>query len=161
MASTSTVLNVSEDTLDDLNGRFLTFYIDKTFYGIELAHVIEIISVQPVTRIPNLPHYIKGIINLRGKVVPVIDVRLKFNQPERPYDDKTCIIVVTIDEMHVGLIVDSVAEVVTIDRNNCSPPPDLGNGAGDKYLRSIAKVGSKVVLNIDIERFFASELRTY
>lgn len=161
MASTSTVLNTAEDALDDLNGRFLTFFIDETFYGIELLHVIEIISVQPTTRIPNLPHYIKGIINLRGKVVPVIDVRLKFNQPEREYDDKTCIIVVAINEMLVGLIVDSVAEVVTIDRDDRNPPPDLGNGTGDKYLRSIAKVGNKVILNIDCEKFFASDLRPY
>lgn len=153
-------ITVSEDVLDDLSGRFLTFYIDNTFYGIELLHIIEIISVQPITSVPGLPNYFKGIINLRGKVVPVIDVRLKFNQPERAYDDKTCIIVITIHDMQVGLIVDSVAEVVTVGNDERNGPPDLGKN-GERYLSSIAKVGDKVILNIDCEKFFQSDLRLY
>ena len=76
---------VAEEALDELRGRFLTFYIDDTFYSIELCHIIEIISIQPTTYVPGLPDYFKGIINLRGKVVPVIDVRLKFGQPAREY----------------------------------------------------------------------------
>lgn len=81
-------ITVSKDALDDLSGRYLTFYIDDTFYGIELLHILEIISIQSITSVPSLPHYYKGLINLRGKVVPVIDVRLKFNQEERAYDEK-------------------------------------------------------------------------
>lgn len=157
MATNQTV-DFSEEILDDLQGRYLTFYIGDTFYGIELLHVIEIISIQPITRIPHLPHYIKGIINLRGKVVPIIDVRLKFNQEERAYDDKTCIIVVNIHEMNVGLIVDSVSEVVSIDREASSPPPELGSASTDRYLSSIAQVGDKIILNIDIEQFFANDI---
>ena len=113
-------------SLDDLSGRYLSFYVDDTFYGIELLHVTEIISVQPITFVPSLPMYIKGIINLRGKVVPVIDVRLKFGQEERPYDDKTCIIVVLVENMQVGLIVDSVAEVVSIHDGESNNLPELG-----------------------------------
>ena len=149
---------VDEEVLDDLKGRYLTFYIGDTFFGIELLHVIEIISVQPITRVPNLPAYIKGIINLRGKVVPVIDVRLKFNQEEIEYDDKTCIIIVTIDDMHVGLIVDSVAEVVSISKTENAPPPKLGSTSTDNYLSSIAKVGNHVIMNIDCQKFFQSDL---
>ncbi len=151
---------VSEDALDDLSGRYLTFYIDDTFYGIELLHILEIISIQSITSVPGLPHYYKGLVNLRGKVVPVIDVRLKFNQEERSYDEKTCIIVVTIQDMQVGLIVDSVAEVVTIGENQKNEPPKLaGNGA--RYLSSIARVEDKVILNIDCDKFFQSDLRLY
>ena len=156
--TTETLTAAPDEVRDDLHGRYLTFYIGDTLYGIELMHVIEIISVQPTTRVPGLPPYIKGLINLRGKVVPVIDIRLKFHQEERPYDDKTCIIVVTIDDMNVGLIADAVAEVADIDQSLTSPPPELGTADGERYLRSVAKVGDRVILNIDIQRFFRSDL---
>lgn len=153
-------ITVSKDALDDLSGRYLTFYIDDTFYGIELLHILEIISIQSITSVPSLPHYYKGLINLRGKVVPVIDVRLKFNQEERAYDEKNCIIVVTIQDMQVGLIVDSVAEVVTIEEDQKNDPPELG-GNSARYLSSIARVGDKVILNIDCDKFFQNDLRLY
>ena len=153
-------ITVSKDALDDLSGRYLTFYIDDTFYGIELLHILEIISIQSITSGPSLPHYYKGLINLRGKVVPVIDVRLKFNQEERAYDEKNCIIVVTIQDMQVGLIVDSVAEVVTIEEDQKNDPPELG-GNSARYLSSIARVGDKVILNIDCDKFFQNDLRLY
>ncbi len=154
---TQDILAADEAMQDDLNGHFLTFYLDQTCYGIELSHVIEIVSVQPITPVPSLPPYIKGLINLRGKVVPVIDVRLKFGQPERPYDDKTCIIVVMIEEMQIGLIVDLVVEVVAIGENQQGTPPELGR-QGERYLSSIAKVDSRVILNIDCQKFFQSDL---
>lgn len=154
------ILETNTEALDDLRGRFLTFLIDQTFYGIELLHVIEIISIQPITPVPSLPYYIKGIINLRGKVVPVIDVRLKFGQEERSYDDKTCIIIVLVEEMQVGLIVDRVAEVVTIGEDESNTPPELGRGS-ERYLASIAKVGERVILNIDCDKFFQSDLQLY
>ena len=150
----------SERELDDLNGRYLTFYIGETCYGIELCNVIEIIGVPSVTHVPSLPAYIKGIINLRGKVVPVIDVRVKFDQEERAYDDKTCVIVVMVEEMQVGLIVDVVADVVSIGDGESNEPPDLGK-AGERYLSSIAKIGEKVVLNIDCKKFFQIDLLLY
>lgn len=147
-----------QDTADDLNGRFLTFYIGDSVFGLELMHVIEIISVQSATGVPNVPSYIKGIINLRGKIVPVIDVRLKFNQEQRAYDDKTCIIVVVIEEMHVGLIVDRVSEVVTVAQEDLAPPPEMGAGGSAGYLGSVSQVGNRVVLNIDCQRFFRTDL---
>ncbi len=150
--------NIVSTVMDDLQGKFLTFHIEDTIYGIELLHVIEIISIQNATRIPNVPTYIKGIINLRGKIVPVIDVRLKFKQSERVYDEKTCIIVVVIEDMQVGLIVDRVSEVVTVDQAELANPPELGTTSNEKYLQSIATVGEKVVLNIDCHKFFHSDL---
>ncbi len=150
--------NIVSTVMDDLQGKFLTFYVEDTIYGIELLHVIEIISVQNATRIPDVPAYIKGIINLRGKIVPVIDVRLKFKQTERAYDEKTCIIVVVIEDMQVGLIVDRVSEVVTVDQAELANPPELGTTSNEKYLQSIATVSEKVVLNIDCHKFFHSDL---
>lgn len=149
---------ITKETLDDLNGRFLTFYIGSTVYGIELLHVIEIISIQSITRVPNVPNHVRGIINLRGKIVPVIDVRLKLQQDSRAYDDKTCIIVVIIEDMHVGLIVDSVSEVATVDMDNISQPPEFSNNRTNGYLKSVAKISDKVVLNLDCDKFFESDL---
>lgn len=161
MATIDSSIAGAETVADDLDNRYLTFFMKDVFYGIELSHVIEIVSVPPITTIPSLPNYIKGIINLRGKVVPVIDVRLKFNQEAREYDDKTCIIVVVINDMHVGLIVDSVAEVLTIEKNQCTLPPDFGTSSTDKYLKSIAKIDSQVVMNIDCQKFFHADLNSY
>lgn len=149
---------ISNEVLDDLDGRFLTFYIGDTVYGLELLHVIEIISIQAITRVPNLPIHIKGIINLRGKIVPVIDIRLKFGLEERAYDEKTCIVVVVMDDMNIGLIVDSVSEVATIDRNELAIPPQFGSINTSQYLQSISKVGEQVILNIDCAKFFESNL---
>lgn len=162
MAAQATTAANTAERLDDPHGRYLTFHMGKIVYGIELAHVLDIVNVPMITRVPGLPNYIKGIINLRGKVAPVIDVRLKFNQPERAYDDKTCIIVVSIRDMKVGLIVDSVVEVLTIDDSESSPPPDLGINSSDKYLKSIAKVeGRGVIMNIDCEKFFQNDLNPF
>lgn len=151
----------ASDSIDDLSGRYLTFYIGSSVYGIELFHVIEIISIQGITHVPHVPHYIKGIINLRGKIVPVIDVRLKFNLEERAYDDKTCIIVVVIQDMHVGLIVDSVSEVATVENDQLASPPEFSDGNANKYLNSVSNIQNRLILNIDCEKFFQSELETH
>ncbi len=149
--------NVTDTISDELSGRVLLFYIESTLYGMPLTHVIEIINVEKSTHLPGVAPYIKGVINLRGKVVPVIDVRLKFHLPERAYDEKTCIIVVDIHDMHVGLIVDSVSEVITIESTNMATPPDA-DGSGERYLSSVSEISGKIVLNLDCERFFHSDL---
>ena len=147
-----------KEATDDLAGRFLSFNIEDSLYGIELPYVIEIVSMQQITVVPSLPHYILGIINLRGKVVPVIDVRLKLNQAPRPFDDKTCIIITQIEEMQVGLIVDSVAEVLSSTQTDKMPPPEIPAN-GENYINSIMHLDGKVVLCLDCEKFFSSELK--
>lgn len=142
---------------DELKGRSLLFHIGDTLYGITLRMVIEIIKVQSITRLPGVPAYMKGIINLRGKVVPVIDVRLKFGMEERPYDDKTCIVVADLHGMQVGIIVDSVSEVVRMDPSQVADPPCLGAGT-TSFLAAVCELEGRVALEIDCERFFESEL---
>jgi purine-binding chemotaxis protein CheW len=139
---------------DDLTGRFLTFYIGDAIYGIGLSRVIEIISVQEITRIPNLPSYIKGIINLRGKIVPVMDIRLRFGLSEKSYDDLTCIIVVNMDDMNIGLIADQVHEVTAAEDTVLTELPEFNDKSACTYLESIGKLGSDLVLNIDCRRLF-------
>ncbi len=113
---------------DSQKGKFLTFVLDKEEYGLEIRYVTEIIGLQVITLVPELPDYVKGIINLRGKIIPVIDVRMRFKKAMREYDDRTCIVVVEIKNISVGLIVDTVAEVLTI------PGPGYGAAAQSKRL---------------------------
>lgn len=148
---------LNEEAKSDLETRYLLFNIDDMVYGVSLVLALEILQVQEATRIPNVGGAIKGIINLRGKVVPVIDVRLKFGMPEIEYTDKTCIIVLEIEGMQIGLIVDSVREVATINESDMSNPPN-GAGFSDKYLSSVTEVGGKIILNIDFKRFFQDEM---
>jgi Chemotaxis signal transduction protein len=141
------LLEMEEDTQKE---RYLTFYIGKEIYGIEIRHVTEIIGIQPITEVPELPEYIRGIINLRGKIIPVMDVGLRFKQPLQEYNDRTCIIVIDIEEISIGLIVDSVVEVLVIPDKDVVVPPDISNG-GRKYISGIGKVGNdvKLLLNCD------------
>ncbi len=142
------LVEMEEDTQ---KGRFLTFALGKETYGIEITYVTEIIGIQEITELPELPEYIKGIINLRGKIIPVMDVRLRFKKEFHDYNDRTCIIVVDIKGVAIGLIVDSVAEVLTILEQDIAPPPQL-RGQNNKYIRSIGKVGNDVKLLLDCEK---------
>lgn len=142
---------------DDLSSRYMTFLIGETIYGISLVHVIEIVNVQHIAEVPNIPPYVKGMINLRGKVIPVIDVRLKMYKEPREYDDKTCIIVITIHDMNIGLIVDSVSEVVTAVSDSLATPPKTGMEDA-QFLCSIIEQDNKVILNINIEKFLQDDL---
>jgi purine-binding chemotaxis protein CheW len=140
---------VFEDNEDTQKGKFLTFKIGKEEYGIEISYVTEIIGIQAITEIPELPGYIKGIINLRGKIIPVMDVRLRFKKEPAEYDDRTCIIVVDINDMSVGLIVDNVSEVISIPEESIVPPPDAKTGFRNRYIKGIGKAGDSVKLILD------------
>ena len=140
---------VEEDTQ---KGKFLTFSIGKEDYGIEIKYVTEIIGIQDITEVPELPDYIKGIINLRGKIIPVMDVRIRFRKPFREYNDRTCVIVVDIHEISLGLIVDYVCEVLDIQDEHIVPPPDFKTGFNNRYVRGIGKVGTGVKLLLDCDK---------
>lgn len=146
------IQEVLEEEEDTLKGRFLTFVLGDDFYGIEIKFVTEIIGLQPLTEVPELPDYIRGIINLRGKIIPVMDVRLRFKKAFRDYNDRTCVIVIDIEEISIGLIVDSVSEVLTIPDGDIVLPPDLHNKSGNKYINGIGKVGNEIKLLLDCEK---------
>jgi purine-binding chemotaxis protein CheW len=136
---------------DTQKGKYLTFSLEKEFYGIEIMYVTEIIGIQVITEVPELPDYIKGIINLRGKIIPVMDVRLRFKKSPRAYNDRTCIIVVEMQEISIGLIVDSVSEVLSIAEGDIVPPPELHKG-NNRYIKGIGKVGNDVKLLLDCDK---------
>lgn len=150
MADTTTQ-DLAEQEEDTQKGKFLTFLLGNEFYGIEIKHVTEIIGIQTITEIPELPDYIKGIINLRGKIIPVMDVRARFKKPLKEYNDRTCVIVIDISNISIGLIVDSVSEVLPIPDEEIVPPPEVNNGR-NRYIKGIGKVGNEVKLLIDCDK---------
>lgn len=142
---------------DTMRGKFLTFLVKDEIYGIEIQYVTEIIGIQSITPVPHLPSYMKGILNLRGTIIPVMDIRLRFNYEPREYDDRTCIIVIQLEGMTIGLIVDSVQEVVDIPEENIVLPPSVGFGAGNEYIKGIGKVGGSVRLLLDGYKVFVQD----
>lgn len=148
--------NLAELEEDTQKGRFLTFSIGNDSYGIEIQYVTEIIGIQAITEIPELPEYLKGIINLRGKIIPVMDIRLRFKKEPREYNDRTCIIVVDISNLSIGLIVDSVSEVLTIPEEEIVDPPEM-NKCSNRYIKKIGKYGNEVKLLLDCDKLLTDD----
>lgn len=142
---------------EEMNGKYLTFWTDTQLFGIPISNVIQIVSVQKITAVPDFPFYAKGIINIRGDIIPVIDVRLRLHKQEILYNEKTCIIVTNIQQKLIGFIVDSVDEVVKIEAEDISVPPNISAKSSDAYLTGIAKLKNTVVLLLDSEKMLNHE----
>jgi len=138
-----------------LGGKYLTFVLAEEAYGIGILKIKEIIGMRPITSVPQLPHFMKGVINLRGKIIPIIDLRLRFGFAPVPYNERTCIIVVEISlkerSVEMGIVVDAVSEVLTIRSEQIEPTPEFGSQVDASYLLGIAKAedGVKILLDID------------
>jgi purine-binding chemotaxis protein CheW len=142
---------------DVTEGKYLTFVSGKEEYGIAILQVREIIGVMAITTVPQTPDYMKGVINLRGKVIPVIDLRLKFSMPEEEYTQETCVIVVEVTNTQIGIIVDSVSEVVDIGSEEIEETPDFGQGIDTAFIMGLGKVKEKIIILLDIEMVLSSE----
>ncbi len=144
---------------DTQKGKYMTFKSGNEYFGLEIQYVNEIIQLQAITAIPETEDYIKGLINLRGKVIPVVDVRLRFKQEPFEYNDRTCIIVINIKSMMVGLMVEKIAEVVEMKDDNILPPPSVGRAdrVQNKYVYGIGKVGDSVKLLLDPDKLLNDE----
>jgi purine-binding chemotaxis protein CheW len=134
-----------EDTQKDL---YLIFNLGEEAFGVDIKIVSEMIGIQPIAELPEMPECIRGIINLRGKIIPVMDVRLRFKKPLKDYDWRTCIIVIDIDDLVIGLIVDSVDEVLKIPKDNIVLPTRITQ-SGNGYIKGIGKSGENVKMLID------------
>ena len=140
---------------DVMRGKYLTFLVGDVGYGIEISYVVEIISVQEITLVPHTHAYVKGIINLRGTVVPVIDMGMRFGQGEVIYTDKTCIIVLSMDDMSVGILVDGVQDVSNIDDENIQDPPKTtGNAIKNDFIKAVGVSGGEVKQLINVYTVF-------
>ncbi len=146
--------NEDEDTM---KGRFLTFHLADEDYGIAIEFITEIIGIEKITEVPDMPAYVRGVINLRGRVIPVIDVRTRFNLPPRDYDDRTCVIVVQLDETSIGLVVDTVNEVIDIPEDQIAPPPTISQGASGRYLEGLGKQDGKVIILLNARKLLFEE----
>ncbi len=146
-------------------GKFLTFLLDREIYGIPIKKAREIIGVMEITHIPKTKNYIKGVMNLRGKIIPIIDLRLKFGMVEKPYTDRTCIIVIEMvtEQAHylVGVAVDTVAEVINIQKNEIDLLPEYDSQFENDFLAGIGKLKDRVVMILDIEQILSGEDLSY
>lgn len=147
----------SELEEDTQYGKFLTFNLGKEIFGIDIYYVTEIVGMQSITGIPEVPTYMKGVINLRGKIIPVVDVRLKFKKDPVEYNERTCIVIINIDQNSVGLIVDNVNEVISIPDECISPPPNIRTGIETRYIKGIGRQGQEMQLLLDCENIFEPE----
>lgn len=141
--------------------KLLTFSLGSEGYGISILKVKEIIGMMDITPVPRTPEFIKGVINLRGKIIPVMDLRVKFGMEEQEYNERTCIIVVEVSmkgsQKLIGVVVDTVSEVVTISSDQIEPPPEYGTSAGHNSILGIGKIKERVVIIIDIDEVFLCE----
>ena len=142
-------------------GKYLTFQLNSQEYGLEILKVQEIIGIMSVTRVPRTPAHIRGVINLRGKVIPVIDLRLKFAMEPQADTERTCIIVVQLRRggqvMTIGIIVDEVSEVTNLTEDQLAPPPEFGTRVDTDFILGMGRVGTKVLTLLDIDKALTTE----
>ena len=151
-------LLIDDDDQDSHSEKYLMFNLGNEEYGIDIARITAIEELQQITAIPDMPNFVKGVINLRGKVIPAVDLRLRFGLEEREYDDRTCIVIVSVDDSTLGLIVDIVSEVHEIDNNNIEPPPSFKNTSGkERYIAGLAKKGDDVKIILDVQKIISNE----
>lgn len=133
-------------------GKVMTFHIGEQVYGIEIQFVTEIIEMQHITKVPHVPSYIKGIINVRSKVVPIVDIRTRFGKPEIPYTSRTCIIILELGDIAVGIIVDSVADVEDIHTGDISATPENKSVNTNYFIQYMIRSGDDVKLILDVSK---------
>jgi purine-binding chemotaxis protein CheW len=153
--STGTASEGNSD-LAELAGKYLTFSLGNETYGIEILRVQEIIGLMSITRVPKTPEYVRGVINLRGKVIPVVELRKKFALDGVEDTERTCIIVLQVDlgdvSITMGILVDEVSEVVDIVANQIEPPPSFGGSVDTDYILAMGKIAEFVVILLDVNK---------
>lgn len=144
-----------------IDGKYLTFFLKEEVYGINVDFILQIIAIPQITPIPNTPGYVKGVINLRGKIIPVIDLRLRFGLPAADYNARTSIIIIKTEvdeeEIFIGIIVDTVLEVLDIQGGMIEPAPSFGISIDTGYIYGMAKVKNKVIILLDIQNILSEE----
>jgi purine-binding chemotaxis protein CheW len=156
-----TVMDQAVKVINNKGGKYLTFSLAGEEYGLVILKVKEIIGIMPITVVPQTPPYIRGVINLRGKVIPVIDLRLKFSIAAAEYTERTCIIVVEISAagrmILMGILVDSVSEVLNIKAADIEEAPSFGTRLNTEYILGMAKAGGGIKILLDIDKILSSE----
>lgn len=136
----------------NIGTKYVVFKIDDEYYGIDINNVKSIERIQHFTRVPNAPIYVKGVINLRGEVVPVIDLRLRFELPHKELDSNSRIIITFVNEIQIGLLVDSSSEVIEINNEDVDSPPMVKDNISEDFIKGIGKQDGKLVILVDVEK---------
>lgn len=134
------VVQMLGESRSELDDKWLTFWMDKQMFGVSIAIVEMIVSMMPITEVPEYPSYAKGIINLRGSIIPLIDLRLRLGKPEAEYNDHTCIIIINMEDSQLGFVVDGVDAVTDIPQSAITPPPRMGEDTTNRYLTGVARL---------------------
>lgn len=137
--------------------RFLTFYLEDEIYGVNIFEVKEIIAMMTTTAVPKTPAFIKGVMNLRGNIIPVVDMRLKFDMPHKEPEMYTAIVIINIEGKNIGFIVDKVEEVVNVDEGSLSDPPEFGSTIDMRFIRKMARYKENVVMILDLMALFGND----
>ncbi len=149
--------DLKKEVIKNVEGKYLTFFLSNEEYGLEILKVREIISVMEITSVPQTPDFIKGVINLRGKVIPVVDLRLKFGMPETEYTKETCTIVVDVQGLQMGIVVDTVSEVLDIAESDIEPPPAFGSTIKTDFILGMGKVKEEIKILLSIDKILSAE----
>ncbi|QOY53366.1 chemotaxis protein CheW [Candidatus Sulfurimonas baltica] len=137
--------------------RYLTFFVDEEQYGIDISKIKEIIAPITITHIPKTPPFVKGVINLRGSIIPVVDIRLKFGMQEREMDINTAIIIYEVDKVYIGFIVDHVEDVLSLNDDSISDAPHFGSDIDTSFIENVAEVNNDVIMLLNLEKIFEPE----
>lgn len=161
MSNTAKTMDQAIGTMADKEGKYLTFTMDKEEYGIGILKIKEIIGMMSITPVPRTPEHVKGVINLRGKVIPVVDLRLRFGMDSIEYNERTCIIVVEIvgqaGTVMIGTVVDSVSEVLNIKGDDIEETPTFGTNLDTDYILGMAKMEGGVKILLDIDKVLSTQ----
>ena len=141
-----------KSTVSDELLQLVSFHIGQEEYGVDITKVLEINRMVEITKVPQAPSYVEGVINLRGKVIPIIDLRKRLGVESKEYDKNTRIVVVDIESEVLGMIVDSVSEVLRISRSTIEPPPDIANGSKSDYIQGVAKMEDRLLIFLDLSK---------
>ena len=152
------LLAEDDEDIDNQSDKYLMFKLGNEEYGIDITHITAIEELPQITTIPDMPNFVKGVINLRGKVIPAVDLRLRFGMEEKEYDDRTCIVIVSIGSSTIGLIVDIVSEVNEISKNDIGEPPSFKSNSGkEQYIAGLAKRGEEVKIILNVEKIISNK----
>lgn len=146
------MINLSNN--NDINKQYVIFSVENEYYGVNIHYVETIEKVSTITRVPRAPYYVKGVINLRGEVVSVIDLRKRFNLPSTEITDENRIIILSVEEMVIGILVDNSSEVLSIDKDLIDSTSNLANSSEDDYISGIGKVDDRMIILLDVSKIF-------
>ena len=152
-------MRTEEEQTDNVvhKSRYLSFFVKDEQYGIDISHINEIIAMMKVTHVPRTPDFVEGVINLRGSIIPIVDIRGKFGIEKKEHDMNTAIIINEVAGVNIGFVVDRVEDVLTFDERDLNEPPKFGSHIDTSFIKSVAEVGSDVILILDMEKIFEDD----